>query len=577
MDNLVLIRVAAALAASLDRAVVREVRDEPPHRMRLLFEAPEGLRSVLISLRPELPWIGRPALRRKQPHRTPGRFVATLRRELAGAVVEGVTKDRPDRIVRLTFSGGATLVVELATHGANLILLDPGGRVVASARRPPSAADRIRPGGEYRAPALPRRLLDPFGAAPARIDRFLAEQTAAGEETFEALRRRVFGVGSRGAELVLRESRSSGRSVGTVLVERIAALEAGRDDPVFESPDDPLGSTESDRLDPAALRLWPWKPPTAENTGRRGEDAAATAGLFHEAVERAVVTGERTAALRALLERELRRVRQAQAAARGDRARFEDPERYRRWGEALLAGLSRATRIGDAWQVPDPYDAEGAPVVVPARPGLPVQKVAEGLFDKHRKALRGQAEARRRTEALAGHRRRLERLAERVDAGRATLDEIEAGMRQEGIPVALEATRATREAARVARPRLEGVRLLTSGDGLTILVGRGSRENHRLTFRLAGPEDFWFHALGCPGAHVVVRADRKQPRPPRRTLEEAAAVAAWFSDAKNQPWAEVQWTRRKYVRKPRGAAPGTVVLKRFETVRVRPGLPRPVE
>jgi predicted ribosome quality control (RQC) complex YloA/Tae2 family protein len=50
-------------------------------------------------------------------------------------------------------------------------------------------------------------------------------------------------------------------------------------------------------------------------------------------------------------------------------------------------------------------------------------------------------------------------------------------------------------------------------------------------------------------------------------------VAAWFSEARSQSAVDVQWTRRKYVRRPRGAPPGTVVLKRFETVRVRPALP----
>ena len=111
----------------------------------------------------------------------------------------------------------------------------------------------------------------------------------------------------------------------------------------------------------------------------------------------------------------------------------------------------------------------------------------------------------------------------------------------------------------------------------TVSAARLLRENHRLTFKLASPEDFWFHAQGVPGAHVVVRTERREPRLPARTLEEAASIAAWYSDAREQSWADVQWTRRKYVRRPRGAAPGTVVLKKFETLRVRPVLPRPEE
>lgn len=147
-------------------------------------------------------------------------------------------------------------------------------------------------------------------------------------------------------------------------------------------------------------------------------------------------------------------------------------------------------------------------------------------------------------------------------------------MREAGIPVGLEpATRAGKAAALARRPRLEGVRMLTSSDGWSILIGRSARDNHRLTFDLAGPEDFWLHAQGCAGAHVVLRNESRLRQPPAPTLREAAAAAAWFSEARRQGWADVEWTRRKYVRHPRGAPPGKVLLKRSETLRVRPALP----
>jgi predicted ribosome quality control (RQC) complex YloA/Tae2 family protein len=123
------------------------------------------------------------------------------------------------------------------------------------------------------------------------------------------------------------------------------------------------------------------------------------------------------------------------------------------------------------------------------------------------------------------------------------------------------------------RPRLEGVRLFSTRDGHRALIGRNGRDNQRLTFKLSAPEDFWFHARGVSGAHVVVRNDERLARPSPGSLEDAAAAAAWYSQARDQGWVDVQWTRRKYVRKARGAPPGTVVLKRFETVRVRPRAP----
>src|SRR6185369_10556377 len=116
-------------------------------------------------------------------------------------------------------------------------------------------------------------------------------------------------------------------------------------------------------------------------------------------------------------------------------------------------------------------------------------------------------------------------------------DELAERMRGEGIAVGLRAGTKAQEKRRAARgepPRVEGVRIVTSSDGLEILVGRTARDNDRLTFRLAGPEDFWLHADGVPGAHVVVRNPARAKRLPERTLREAAALAAWYSDARGQ-------------------------------------------
>jgi predicted ribosome quality control (RQC) complex YloA/Tae2 family protein len=157
--------------------------------------------------------------------------------------------------------------------------------------------------------------------------------------------------------------------------------------------------------------------------------------------------------------------------------------------------------------------------------------------------------------------------------GLASVEELEAAMRSEGIPVGLQATRRARERARLDRPRLEGVRIFTTDDGLTLLVGRGARDNHRLTFKLAAPDDFWFHAQGYRGAHVILRNEERLASPPEASLRQAAATAAWFSEARGQDQADVQWTRRKNVRKPRTAPLGTVVIKRSKTVRVRPAVP----
>lgn len=581
MDNLVLIRVADVLEASLRDSVVAYVRQEAAQRFRFAFAgASDRPVTIVVSLRPELPWIGRPAVRSEGPAWSPGPFAVRANKELSGLRVVEIEKQGADRVVAFRFSGGRALVVELATHGANLVLLDPEGRVEDAAHHPRGARERLRVGFPYAPPPLPAGKLVPFGAGAAALDAFVEARVREGEERFEALRRDVFGVGSAGAALVLAEAAASGRSAGAVLAARLDDLSAGRVEPVVEAPGDPLEAAERGPLDPGAFRLWPWPPPaTAPGCSLLASaDAAGTAGLFHEALERGAWIGARVDALRAVLRQELRRVESASRRAAEDVEAFEDPDAWRRRGEALLAGLTLARRSGDHVVVPDPYDPSGREISVPAPAGVPLAKAAEECFRRHRRARRGLDAARERARTLQARRGRLEALADawhdpRPDGGAAERELAEA-LRREGIAVGLAAgTRAQREARRAVLPRLEGVRLFTSRDGLTILVGRTGRDNDRLTFKLAGPDDFWFHAHGVPGAHVVVRNPDRAGRPPAATVEDAARAAAWYSEARGHGAVDVAWTRRKNVRRARGGAPGLVLLKRFETIRVEPAIP----
>jgi predicted ribosome quality control (RQC) complex YloA/Tae2 family protein len=125
----------------------------------------------------------------------------------------------------------------------------------------------------------------------------------------------------------------------------------------------------------------------------------------------------------------------------------------------------------------------------------------------------------------------------------------------------------------VREPRTGGLRVFLGRDGFEILAGRGAEENDRLTFKIAAPDDFWLHASGAAGAHVVVRNPRRLRELPAGTLREAAELAAFLSKAKDAGLAEVLVTRRKYVRRIRGGPRGTVTVKKATSIRVKPRHP----
>ena len=106
-----------------------------------------------------------------------------------------------------------------------------------------------------------------------------------------------------------------------------------------------------------------------------------------------------------------------------------------------------------------------------------------------------------------------------------------------------------------------------------VLIGRNNEGNDYLTLHLARPEDYWFHVHGAAGSHVVLRRGKGSNEPSRQTIDEVASWAAFYSQARTAGKVPVIVTQKKYVRKPRKAAAGTVICEREKTVMVRPKEP----
>jgi predicted ribosome quality control (RQC) complex YloA/Tae2 family protein len=259
------------------------------------------------------------------------------------------------------------------------------------------------------------------------------------------------------------------------------------------------------------------------------------------------------ASLLAALERRAGRARGRVASLEDEAARLPDPEALRSLGDLLLARFGEVPR-GEERVTLRGFDGE--PVTLELDPALPPDANARELYDRAARAER----ARERLPGLASEARAawqaLEALLERARAGDAGRSEVDAALPDEPDPSGSGAS------------TLPYRRYRSSG-GLEIRVGRGARRNDDLTFHHSAPDDVWMHARHAAGAHVIVRWDR-EGNPPARDLAEAAVLAALHSRARTSGSVPVDWTRRKYVRKPRGSAPGAVVPDRVQTLFVEP-------
>ena len=122
------------------------------------------------------------------------------------------------------------------------------------------------------------------------------------------------------------------------------------------------------------------------------------------------------------------------------------------------------------------------------------------------------------------------------------------------------------------RPEPPRMWIYTLPGGHRVMAGKTDADNDRLSLKVAGPNDWWFHVRGMPGSHVVLVAAEGQV-PDRNALNQAAAIAAYHSKARGGGVVAVSGTLARHVTKPRGAKPGTVQIRKERIFKVRPALP----
>jgi predicted ribosome quality control (RQC) complex YloA/Tae2 family protein len=251
----------------------------------------------------------------------------------------------------------------------------------------------------------------------------------------------------------------------------------------------------------------------------------------------------------------------------GDLAGHGDADRWKHFGDLLLASVATAKRQDDKIIVIDYFDERLPELEISADENDSITEAAEKYFRKYTKARNAKEEIEKRLLALKSELAKLKAQSSRLEEAIAAKNEdflrafTESDKRQP-----------TEKSRGKQADNNSGTRSFVSTDGFEILVGKKAKDNDFLTFRIAKSSDLWMHAADYPGSHVVVRNPNRKDIP-HQTLLEAAQLAAFFSQGKAQPKAAVHYTQKKFVNKPRGAAAGLVSLASFKTILVEPTVP----
>ncbi|MBI4842075.1 MAG: NFACT family protein [candidate division NC10 bacterium] len=595
MDALTLLAVIQDLTRALTGANVRGVQPAGAHGLWIEFTTPAGEESLLVSAGDEFPRLSRAAGRPARAA-TLSALAQVARRVLPGASLQAVTHHGLDRVVSLEFGyplpageAGCLLIAELFGRHPNLILVDRmTGQILEAARHDPAANGRsIEPEQPYRAPLTSARP-DPrlLGTVEA-IGAVLAPPLAAGLSPGVALRQSLAGLTDAWAkEVVARAPVPHGASeLARALLDLIREIETGPWTPhlLLDSAGRPVAAS------PVRLRHVPEAqqqpyPSLGEMLKR----------LASHLTQQQDVTRHQTM-LRQLLRRLEVRLRSRRAKLAAESLEFGRADLSRRMGEVLMAHQDAVPRGATEVTLQDYAAGPGSTITIPLDPALSPAANAERFFKAARRGRRGaiRVEARlAETEAELGQvhawaervadassLETLETIQKEIEAARRLLAPRDRAMlavrsapgrgRSKQAPAGHRPPRKPGRPGRTGETGLEPRRFVSS-DGLPILVGRHTQGNDYLTQHLAKSQDLWLHAQGHPGSHVVVRVPNRSNGVPRRTLIQAAQLAAYYSRAREHGKVAVDYTLRKYVRKPRKAKPGLVTISQEKTIIVTP-------
>ena len=437
--------------------------------------------------------------------------------DLLGEQVETVAAWPQDRVLQINFRSGARLVFKLYGPRPNAIFrATPDAPAQLFQQKLLADAD-LRPQAAP-APVAPGKLSPPLADLPLRYLRAHGYDEAAPE----AKARQVNQV------LAQLEKPAHYYTIQLDGRTRLSLLPLGEVLETFAG-DDPVAALR--RFVPMAL-------------GRRALEAE-------------------THQLRQMLTRRADEAGTAAAHARRRLHALAHEAGYRNSADLIMANLHAIAPGAAQIEVIDFYTNE--PRTIKLKPSEKPHRTAENLY---RKAKNQQIEERELTERIARREAdaftALERLEEMdTQPALAELRGLRNWRKQHGLDPAANAN---------AKVPGELPFKVFEDRGFTILVGRSAENNDLLTQKYAHKDDLWLHAKDVAGSHVVIRHRAGQPVP-EPVVEHAAMLAGWYSKRQNDTLCPVTVTPKKFVRKPRGARPGQVIVERERVVLVKPGNP----
>ncbi len=512
---------------------------------------------LVLSASASLPLIYLTQANKPGPMTAPG-FCMLLRKHLSGGRIVSIVQPGLERILRFEIEHlnelgdlcRKYLIAELMGKHSNLIFCREDDTIIDSIKRVSSGMSSVRevlPGRSYFIPQT-RKKLDPLTAGADAMAAAVCEKPL---NLGKAVYTTLTGFSPVMAEEVCCRSRlESGRPtaalseadramLGHQLLRLLADVKEGRFEPqmIFQG---------KEPVDFAAVRLTIY-----EDLQSQGFDSISSLlESYYSSKNTLTRIRQKSSDLRRIVQTALERNRKKYDLQLRQLRDTEKRDKYKVYGELLNTYGYNLKDGAESLNALNYYTDET--VTIPLDPQLTAQENAKKYFERYNK-LKRTCEAvtvlLTETKAEIDH---LESVSTALDIALSEEDLVQ--IREELTEYGY--IRRKRGSDKKQKTTSKPLHYLSS-DGFHIYVGKNNFQNDELTFKFASGNDWWFHAKGVPGSHVILKSGGQKL--PDRAFEEAGRLAAYYSKSRGNEKVEIDYVEKKQVKKPNGAKPGFVV------------------
>ncbi len=570
LDGFVISNIVAELNQTILNARISKIAQPENDELLFTLKGQNGQYRLAVSASASLPFLYLTANNKPSPLTAPN-FCMLLRKHIANGRIVKIYQPHMERIIHFDIEHldelgdlcQKTLIVELMGKHSNIIFCNSDGMIIDSIKHVSAMMSSVRevlPGREYFIPSTQGDKLNPLEVTEeAFLDTAMAKPCSITKALYSSftgtspvIANEICHRASIDGDMPVDSLDADGKKhLFHIFSWMMDDVRAGKYQPniVFK---------EKEPIDFSCFHLSEFSDYTTKDYDSISEvleQYYATRNVYTRIRQKSVD-------LRKVVTTTLERNRKKFQLQEKQLRDTEKREKYKVYGELIHTygyGLEEGAKELEALNY---YTNEM--IKIPLEPTLDAKENAQKYFDKYNKLKRTYEALTELIQETKTEIEHLESISTSLDIALSEDDLLQ--IKEELMEYGYIKRKRTDKKAKIKSKPFH----YRSSDGYDIYVGKNNYQNDELTFKFATGNDWWFHAKGMAGSHVIVKSNNEEL--PDRVFEEAGKLAGYYSKGRDSDKIEIDYLQKKNVKKPNGSAPGFVVYYTNYSLTIHPDI-----